>query len=85
MTVAQSIVAAAGLYAGLGLVFAIPFVVRGVGRIDPIARNGSWGFRLVIVPGVVAFWPLLGWRWMRGAPPPAERNAHRDAARGERA
>lgn len=70
-----------GLYAALGLVFAVPFVVRGVGRIDPMASSGSWGFRLIVLPGVVALWPWLLGRWLRSVPPPVERNAHRRNAR----
>jgi hypothetical protein len=68
-------------YLGAGLVFAPFFVAFGVGRIDPAARGSTWGFRLMIVPGVVALWPLLLRRvWLR-KPPPEERNAHRRAAR----
>jgi len=46
-------------YAACGLLFAITFVTIGVGRIDPIAKDSSVGFRLIIVPGVAALWPLL--------------------------
>jgi hypothetical protein len=75
-----------GVYAALGLVFAVAFVTRGVGRVDPAAREGTWGFRLLIVPGTVALWPLLARRWLGGvAAPPAEKNPHRGAAaRGRR-
>ena len=70
-----------GIYALLGVLFAIVFVTRGVGRIDPDARAGTWGFRLLIFPGVVAFWPYLMRRWLAGARhPPSEDNAHRRAA-----
>jgi hypothetical protein len=79
------LVRALGFYVGLGLLFAAPFVLRGVDRIDPGAKGASWGFRLIIVPGVVALWPILLRRWWSAAPPPAERNAHRAAAeRGSR-
>lgn len=72
------------LYAGAGLVFALFFVTRGVGRVDPVARESTWGFRLIIVPGVVALWPLLARRWLRGqAEPPVECNAHRRAAESQ--
>ena len=81
-TIAGWLVAALGVYALVGLLFAVAFVLRGAARIDPQAVGGSWGFRLAILPGVVAFWPLLARRWARGAPPPEERNAHRRAARG---
>ena len=81
LTFAALLVGAVGLYALVGLLFAIAFVLAGVNRVDPVAREGTWGFRLIIVPGVVAFWPLLATRWVSGRPPAAERNAHRDRAR----
>ena len=73
------------MYFIVGLVFAVPFTLRGAGRLDPVARHSTWGFHLLIVPGSAALWPLLAWRWWRGlAAPPVERNAHRLAAlRGE--
>ena len=69
------------LYLGIGVVFGIPFVWRGVHRIDPSAPGSTWGFRLLILPGVVALWPVLAMRWLAGTPPAEERNAHRLAAR----
>lgn len=71
----------AALYLALGILFGVPFVLRGVNRIDPVAREGSRGFRLIILPGVVALWPLLARRWISGRPRPVECNAHRRAAR----
>ena len=82
-TIAGWLLALVGAYVALGLVFAVGFVLRGASRIDPQAVGGSWGFRLAILPGVVALWPLMAWRWARGGPPPEERNAHRDRARRE--
>jgi hypothetical protein len=65
-------------YAGLGFAFAIPFVWFGVQRVDNEARGSGIGFRLLILPGVAAFWPMFLHRWTRGiAEPPVERNAHR--------
>ena len=79
---AAIVVRIAGVYRAGGMVFAIPFVTRGVQRIDRAAGNGSWGFRLVIVPGVTLLWPLLFWRWAAGAMnPPREVTAHRRRAR----
>ncbi|MDR3456265.1 MAG: hypothetical protein P4N60_02375 [Verrucomicrobiae bacterium] len=72
-----------GIYVICGLLFAVPFVLLGVKRLDPHAARGSLGFRLLIVPGVVALWPLLLCRWMkRISEPPEERNAHREVAKG---
>ena len=73
-----------GAYAACGLVFAIAFALFGAKRIDPHAAHGSWGFRLLIIPGAMALWPLLLKRWMNGTKyPPEECNAHRRLARGE--
>ena len=70
-----------GIYLACGLLFAILFLLLGVKKIDPHAAHGSWGFRLLIMPGAMAFWPLLLRRWMKGVhKPPEECNAHRRAA-----
>lgn len=67
-------------YVIIGALFAVVFVSFGVGRVDASARGAGIGFRALIFPGVAALWPLLAWRWLRGAPQPRERNAHRTAA-----
>lgn len=79
---ARWLLVALGLYAGLGVAFAVAFLARGVGRVDPAARGATLGFRAIVLPGVVALWPLLAHRWWGGATaPPVESNAHRRAAR----
>jgi hypothetical protein len=50
-----------GLYILLGSLFAVVFVFRIAPRLDPAARDGSWGFRLILVPASVALWPALLW------------------------
>jgi hypothetical protein len=71
-----------GIYLFCGLVFAVPFAFVGVGKIDSHAAHGTWGFRLLIIPGTAFLWPLLARRWLKGVhEPPEERNAHRCAAR----
>ena len=81
-TTAQVLIAALALYGAAGLVFALAFVARGAKRIDPDARGASWGFRLLILPGVAALWPFLVRRTAVGDDPdPRERTPHRTAAR----
>ena len=65
-----------GVYLLAGLLFAATFVFRGVQAIDPAARETSLGFRLLIWPGIAAFWPLMARRWV-SQPVPVETNAHR--------
>jgi len=82
MSVAQWIVNLTMIYAAVGLVFAVPFVIFGAGRIDASAKGAPVFFRLLILPGAAALWPLLLRRWLRGqSHPPAERNARRERAR----
>lgn len=82
--IAPWLVRALGAYAALGLLFAVAFVARGIERVDPGAHASGWGFRLIVLPGVVAFWPLLLRRWLAGTGLPVESNAHRRAAQGGR-
>ena len=79
-TLATILVNAAGWYLALGVVFAVAFVLRGAAKLDPLARAGTFGFRIAIFPASAALWPFLAWRWTVGSPP-AEHNAHRDRAR----
>lgn len=65
MFLAEMIALVLVVYAGLGVLFAIPFVLRGAGAIDPAAKLGTRGFRLLIVPGSAALWPWLLTRWLR--------------------
>ena len=64
-------------YAGLGLLFALVFVILGVSKVDELAHGSGPGFRLMILPGVVALWPLLLLRWVHGTKIPVERTPHR--------
>jgi hypothetical protein len=59
-------------YLALGFLFSLPFTFRWVGRLDPVAAHGSWGFRLLLLPGATVLWPFLLARLVRGgeSPPP---------------
>jgi hypothetical protein len=65
-------------YAVIGAIFAIPFVLFWSGWLDPGAKAGSLGFRLIILPGAIAFWPLMALKTLRAlhqgtVPPDPER------------
>lgn len=63
--VAHWLVTAAGAYALAGLLFAFPFAWRGAGRVQPVAIEGTTGFRLLLIPGAATLWPWLLLRWWR--------------------
>lgn len=82
--VAQWVVTLAATYVALGLLFAAPFLIRGVGKVDPHAVNAGVTVRLILLPGTVVLWPLLLKRWVRAEPVPMEHTAHRDGVPGAR-
>ncbi|MEM0895570.1 MAG: hypothetical protein AAGJ79_01700 [Verrucomicrobiota bacterium] len=66
-----------GIYLLIGLLIAVPFAFIGAKKIDPAAVEGTWGFKLLVIPGAMVFWPMLLKRWMQNEPPPIETSAHR--------
>ncbi|NGM20348.1 hypothetical protein G3576_10010 [Roseomonas stagni] len=58
------VVGLAQLYAAVGLIVGLAFLLRGIDRVDPAAR-GAHAFRPLILPGLVLLWPVVAWRWAR--------------------
>lgn len=65
LATAQLLVDVLGAYAAAGAVFAAAFLWHWVGRLDPAAAHASWGFKVLVFPGVVIFWPLFAARLLR--------------------
>jgi hypothetical protein len=65
--IAETILLICLLYMVCGLVIGIPFVIRGVERIDPAACGTSIAFRLLILPGSIALWPVIATKWWKAA------------------
>ena len=61
----------AAVHAAAGALFAVALLARGLRAVDPVAADGSVGFKLLILPGVIALWPVLLRRWIasRRSPP----------------
>lgn len=74
------VVLTAECYALAGVLFALAFLPRGIVRVDERLRESPKTVRLLLFPGVAAFWPLFAWRWISGQAAPIERNPHRTAA-----
>lgn len=65
MSGAELVLLVAAGYLLAGFAFAVAFVTVGVARIDRAARGTSVVFRLMILPGSVALWPVLAAKWVR--------------------
>ncbi len=84
LEIAQFVVGAFEAYALAGVGFALMFLPRGVTRLDPRVAGAPKTLRLLILPGIVALWPLFAWRWITGGHEPIEDNPHRAKARESR-
>ncbi len=69
MHVVDAILWAGAAYLGVGAAFALAFVTRGVGRVDPVAAHAGAGFRLIIAPGCMLLWPVMALMWRRATRP----------------
>jgi len=65
MTIVTIILYIVAVYLAMGFLFMIPFVIKGVDRIDESAHGSSIGFRIIIIPGVIVFWIVLLKKWMK--------------------
>lgn len=63
-----------------GLCVGVAFLLFGLDRVDAAAR-GAYGFRPLLLPGLVLLWPLVIWRWLdapsSGAQPSLKRRHKR--------
>jgi len=55
----------AAIYLVLGVLFLIPFLIKGLNKIDEGAHGSTIGFKIIIIPGVIVFWPVLLSKWMK--------------------
>jgi hypothetical protein len=55
------------IYLLSGFVFALVFVTRGADKIDEAAHESGPGFKIIIIPGTMVFWPVLLKKWLKAA------------------
>ena len=63
----QGILNVLALYVVIGLVVGVPFVMFGIGRVDRTAKRAPLMFRALVLPGVIALWPLILRWWIWGS------------------
>ena len=74
MSAAEMVLGVLSGYLGLGALVAVLFAALGVGRLDPAARGLSLSnavFRIMILPGATALWPVVLARWIAALRRPA--------------
>ncbi len=67
MGTAAVILIATACYAVFGIFVGVLFVTAAVGKVDHAAIGAPWSFRLLILPGAAALWPLMLLKWMQAA------------------
>ena len=55
----------AAVYLLMGVLFVIPFLIKGLNKVDEGAHGSTFGFKIIIIPGVIVFWPVLLTKWMK--------------------
>jgi hypothetical protein len=53
------------VYLFLGVLFVIPFLMKGLSKVDEGANGSTIGFKIIIIPGVIVFWPALLSKWVK--------------------
>ena len=66
--VAADIWIGVGAYAAVGALVALALLLGAMRRYDPRAAVAPWRVKLLIVPGIVALWPMVLMRLLRARP-----------------
>ena len=62
----ETLLIIAAVYLAVGVLFVIPFLIKGLNKVDEGAHGSTIGFKIIIIPGVIVFWPVLLSKWMKG-------------------
>ena len=54
-----------GLYFLLGFVFAVIFLWKGIQVVDEGTEGTGLGFKLLLLPGMLVFWPVFLIKWIK--------------------
>lgn len=52
------------IYVCCGIVFMVVFLLKGISKVDETTHGSTWGFKIIIIPGVIALWPVLLQKWV---------------------
>ncbi len=65
------------LYVVCGIVAAPILAFKGLDHIDDAAEGSSLGFKLIVIPGLILFWPLIVSRVRHNQKAPTEKTPHK--------
>ncbi|MCB0523393.1 MAG: hypothetical protein R3A50_07520 [Saprospiraceae bacterium] len=57
-----------GIYLFLGVLFTIILMWNGLEKLDPQTKGAGWFFKLLIFPGMTAFWVVFLRKWLKQKP-----------------
>ena len=58
---------ALGFYLLIGFLFSLLLLWKGLAKIDPNTIGSGIGFKLLVLPGLCAFWPLFVRKWLKSS------------------
>ena len=53
------------VYVAIGLLFSIFFFRNGLTKIDEAGVGSTFGFKLIVLPGILFLWPFLLAKWKK--------------------
>lgn len=59
----RAVLMALASYLVMGIGWLLPFHRFALPAIDESARGASWGFKILISPGLITLWPVILWKW----------------------
>lgn len=69
---AETLVLVLGVYAAIGVLVGLIYMVGGAGRIDPAAKGKGLPLRVrfLVLPGIIGLWPIMLTKLMTQKEPP---------------
>jgi hypothetical protein len=64
-TIIQWVFTCIGAYLICGFLFSLVFISKGLRTLDEGSHGAGIGFKLIIIPGCMVFWPLLLKKWRK--------------------
>ena len=64
-SIISTILTIVGIYLALGIIFSIAFLWKGIAKVDDGANETGVIFKMLLFPGLVAFWVYFLRKWLK--------------------